>query len=142
MSKKIQKNVIFIATLILFFNLTLSNVFATENHDNGSNIIEYSVDEAESVAIMHIKSIMTTEDNGMWNQDICISERKALFDTNETISGYYFKIENIFGEPAGYVITGANSKQFPIIEYSNNGNGFLKNQLQLLLQIVMFPLIL
>lgn len=78
---------------------------------------------------------MTSDDCGMWNNKIKIINETPIFDSNDIITGYYFKLETIEHQPAGYVITGANSYQYPIIEYSTKGSKFYRKIFQTICSI-------
>lgn len=90
-----------------------------------------SVWEAEAVAVNHIVSVMRTEDAPAWNNGVKIQIRKALFDENQTLSAYYFGLVDRSGNPQGYVITGAVTTDYPIIEYAKEGASFLDNAVEI-----------
>lgn len=126
MTKLNKPFAVLLITVLLFCIFPSTSYASTDNNSNLNSFKEYSLEEARELAIMHIKSIMTSDDCGMWNNKIKIINETPIFDSNDIITGYYFKLETIEHQPAGYVITGANSYQYPIIEYSTKGQSFIE----------------
>lgn len=115
-----------IMALMLIFFLVFSNLKVVNAYEIRENAITlYTINDAEKVAIQHIRSIMSVDKPDIWKNGVRISERKALFDFNNNINSYYFQLENYDGDVAGYVITGATSETYPIIEYSDTGESFI-----------------
>lgn len=130
--KKITKIIALLGVLIISL-CNLKNVeiiFASTINDDCNYIVDYNLDEAEKIAIMHIRSFIGKDDAQMWKDGVRIIERRALFDCNNNIEAYYFGLQDKNENPAGYVITGANSAEMPIIEFSKNGNSFINESVQ------------
>lgn len=115
-----------IMTLLLAIFLVLSNfqvINACEVTED--SVISYTINDAEKVAVQHIRNIMALDSPDMWKDGVKIEERRALFDSENNIEAYYFKLKNFYGDAAGYVITGATNETFPVIEYSDTGDSFI-----------------
>lgn len=122
--KKIKR----IMTSIMMFVMILTNssvVFAAQDGETASNVRIISMKEAEQAAITHIKNVMSTDTESLWNNGVKIDVRRAIFDDENTLECYYFGIKDKDNNDCGYVITGANTSMYPIIEFAEEGESFL-----------------
>lgn len=123
--KKFKKVFALLLCVVLFSQINITIDVKAETQTNNKDSFEYSVNEAQIMAIQHIKCIMNSTNKGMWEKGVRIKERRAIFDANNNIIAYYFGLEDTKYQEAGYVITGATNGTYPIIEYSTSGKSFI-----------------
>lgn len=123
--KKFKKVFALLLCVVLFSQINITIDVKAETQTNNKDSFEYSVNEAQIMAIQHIKCIMNSTNKGMWEKGGRIKERRAIFDANNNIIAYYLGLEDTKYQEAGYVITGATNGTYPIIEYSTSGKSFI-----------------
>lgn len=122
--KKIKRTIACIMTVVLFF-VNSSAVFAAQDEAAGNTVCIISMEEAEQAAITYIKNVMSMNEESLWNTGVTIDVRKAIFDDKNRLECYYFGIKDKDNNDCGYVITGANTSMYPIIEFAEEGESFL-----------------
>ncbi len=122
--KKIKRTIACVMTVVLFL-VNSSAVFAAQDEATGNNVRIISIEEAEQAATTHIKNVMSTNEESLWNTGVKIGVRKAIFDDKNRLECYYFGIKDKDNNDCGYVITGANTSMYPIIEFAEEGESFL-----------------
>ena len=122
--KKIKRTIACVMTVVMFL-VNSSAVFAAQNGTAGNNVHIISMEEAEQAAITHIKNVMSTNEESLWNKGVKIDVRRAIFDDKNMLECYYFGVKDKDNNDCGYVITGANTSMYPIIEFAEEGESFL-----------------
>ena len=122
--KKIKRTIACVMTVVLFL-VNSSAVFAAQDEAAGNNVRIISMKEAEQAATIHIKNVMSTNEESLWNTGVKIGVRRAIFDNKNRLECYYFGIKDKDNNDCGYVITGANTSMYPIIEFAEEGESFL-----------------
>ena len=100
MIKKTCKLFIMLLAIVLF-----TPYLAVSAKDNSSSIelSEVSLNDAALVALAHISSMTASDESISWNKGVKINSTTALFDLDDTISAYLFKLVNLNEEPSGYI---------------------------------------
>ncbi|MCI8426948.1 MAG: hypothetical protein HFJ03_05325 [Lachnospira sp.] len=122
--KKIKRTIACVMTVVMFL-VNSSAVFAAQDEAAGNNVRIISMKEAEQAATIHIKNVMSTNEESLWNTGVKIGVRRAIFDNKNRLECYYFGIKDKDNNDCGYVITGANTSMYPIIEFAEEGESFL-----------------
>jgi len=122
--KKIKRTMAFVMMVALLFANSIV-VFAAQDENKEKNVRIISMEEAEKAAITHIKNVMSTDEESLWNKGVKIDERRAVFDEKNMLECYYFGIKDTDNKDCGYVITGANTEMHPIVEFAEEGESFL-----------------
>ena len=122
--KKIKRTIACVMTVVMFL-VNSSAVFAAQDEATGNNVRIISMKEAEQAATIHIKNVMSTNEESLWNTGVKIGVRRAIFDNKNQLECYYFGIKDKDNNDCGYVITGANTSMYPIIEFAEEGESFL-----------------
>lgn len=115
-----------IFSLLLVFTMCFGSALpvlaSDETADFDVEII--SIADAEEIALWYLDGqVAFSEDTG-WTDETQIVNRRAIFDENG-IAQYYFELGDADGNQQGYIITGANTAQFPIIEFSDEADSFI-----------------
>ena len=123
-----MRKIVALLLVVSFLFIPLNSVYA---QDDGvlslstSNTV--TVDEALEIAKQHILQVMKTpSESSMWNTNVEIVEKRVLFDDDYDISDYYFKVDTVDGQEAGYIIISADKSEYPIKEYSDAGTPFIE----------------
>lgn len=126
MIKKTCKLFIMLLAIVLF-----TPYLAVSAKDNSSSIelSEVSLNDAALVALAHISSMTASDESISWNKGVKINSTTALFDLDDTISAYLFKLVNLNEEPSGYIIVSAKKSEIPIIEFGYTDECFIDNSI-------------
>lgn len=126
MEKKFRK-LIGIAAVILIL-VSIIGVNRNSVHAQGMNLTNLAVtlEEAENVAKMHVINMMCSYPDSAWNDGVWISSGLELYGLDNNVSAYYIELADKENQPGGYVIISANKKEYPVIEFSMEGESFIK----------------
>lgn len=124
------------AIMILILVLSNNTVAYAAESNHSISIENIDVHVAEKIAITHIYDTLYTDSNSLWNNGVKINCRKALFDTSENISAYYFGLIDKNNQNNGYIITSANTAGYPVLEFAESGNSFINEAIAVTLDNV------
>lgn len=132
-----------IISLLIIFAVcfgTVKPVVASENDLDYINFVdeETAYQIAVNFALCNTKEYIAVDEGGdLANHGIeyitegfpekfIVSEIEPFYDYSEKVSAYNIKLQDIDGNPCGYIIVNADKQQYPIIEFSYEGTFYME----------------
>lgn len=87
------------------------------------------LDPPETFANQKINEISRIESDSTWNEQTQISEKIPLYDSNETLNGYIFNLNNN-NIPCGYIQIALIDNTYDTIGYAFHEKHFISNEIE------------
>lgn len=139
MVKQVKKFIAICMFIIILFGTEsiayADSILSQSETNTEGKIYEVGLLDAEKVAVNHVLQVINGNKDSFWSNGVRINERRAIFDEKNNIVEYYFGLCDINNNPRGYIITGASTSMYPIIEYSDEGESFINQAIEVIVNI-------
>lgn len=119
---KKYKSLLILLSFIIAISFCGTTISASSIDEVSEDFV--SEDLAKIAAVDFMSSIIKLDSSTNWDSNSRIVETQEIYDLDNNVVSYCFKISNAEDQNEGYVMISANKNEFPILEYSFENEPF------------------